>query len=45
MPQQKRKQKGKKDIFYYYLEKAYNVCPSYDMKIILGDINAKAGRE
>ena len=34
-----------KEEFYEKLSKAYDDCPSYDVKIILGDMNAKVGRE
>jgi hypothetical protein len=33
------------DAFYEYLNKAYNEAPVSDVKIILGDFNAKVGRE
>ena len=31
--------------FYEQLEKIYKKCPSYDTKIILGDMNAKVKRK
>ena len=34
-----------KDIFYTQLERTYDNIPAYDMKIVLGDFNAKVGRE
>jgi len=34
-----------KDDFYDALDKAYRACPDHDAKIILGDFNAKIGRE
>ncbi|XP_055855997.1 uncharacterized protein LOC129919171 [Episyrphus balteatus] len=34
-----------KDNFYELLEKTYEQIPSYDIKIVLGDFNAKLGRE
>ncbi|KAF8785601.1 Craniofacial development protein 2 like protein [Argiope bruennichi] len=34
-----------KDLFYDLLMKSYNSCPAQDMKLILGDFNAKLGRE
>ena len=34
-----------KEAFYEKLSKAYNDCPRHDIKIILGDMNAKVGRE
>ncbi len=34
-----------KDLFYEKLVKAYNDCPRHDVKIVLGDMNAKVGRE
>ena len=34
-----------KDAFYEKLSKAYNDCPRFDIKIVLGDMNAKVGRE
>ena len=34
-----------KEAFYEKLSRAYDNCPRYDIKIILGDMNAKVGRE
>jgi hypothetical protein len=34
-----------KDLFYEELERAYNSCPGNDVKIVMGDANAKIGRE
>ena len=34
-----------KEEFYEKLSKAYSNCPRHDIKIILGDMNAKVGRE
>ena len=34
-----------KDEFYDELEQTYMKCPNHDVKIILGDMNAKIGRE
>jgi hypothetical protein len=34
-----------KDQFYEQLEWAYAVCPSHDVKLVMGDANAKIGRE
>ncbi|KPU81866.1 uncharacterized protein Dana_GF27359, partial [Drosophila ananassae] len=34
-----------KDAFYAELDRAYGRCPSHDIKILLGDFNAKVGRE
>jgi hypothetical protein len=34
-----------KDTFYYTVECIYDSLPSNDIKIILGDLNAKIGRE
>jgi hypothetical protein len=31
--------------FYEQLERAYAVCPSHDVKLVMGDANAKVGRE
>jgi hypothetical protein len=33
-----------KDCFYDNLEKAYDVCPKFDIKMYLGDFNAKVGK-
>ncbi len=34
-----------KDSFYEELEQVFDHFPTYDMKILLGDFNAKVGRE
>ncbi|XP_045458539.1 craniofacial development protein 2-like [Melitaea cinxia] len=34
-----------KDSFYEHLEAVYDQLPNYDIKIVLGDFNAKIGRE
>jgi sorting nexin-29 len=34
-----------KDAFYTELDRVYSRCPSHDIKILLGDFNAKIGRE
>jgi hypothetical protein len=34
-----------KEEFYNSLKKACDTIPNYDMKIILGDFNAKVGKE
>ena len=34
-----------KDAFYAYLEDLYDKCPTHDIKIVLGDSNAKVGPE
>ncbi|XP_071037110.1 craniofacial development protein 2-like [Parasteatoda tepidariorum] len=39
------KTEEEKDIFYENLDKIYYSCPKYDVKIILGDLNTKVGRE
>jgi hypothetical protein len=39
------KSETEKDQFYERLGKMYRQCPSYDTKIILGDMNAKVGKE
>jgi hypothetical protein len=36
---------GENDQFYEQLERMYRQCLSYDIKIILGDMNAKVGKE
>jgi hypothetical protein len=33
------------DYFYDNLEKVYDECPKFDIKICLGDINAKVGKK
>ena len=39
------KSDGSKDSFYEELEQVFEHFPKYDMKILLGDFNAKMGRE
>ena len=39
------KDDANKDAFYAELDRAYGRCPSHDVKILLGDFNAKIGRE
>ena len=39
------KSDGSKDSFYEELEQVFDHFPKYDMKILLGDFNAKVGRE
>ena len=34
-----------KDMFYERLEREYDRCPDHDIKIVLGDFNAKIGKE
>lgn len=34
-----------KEKYYESVERALNACPRYDVKIVLGDLNAKIGRE
>jgi hypothetical protein len=34
-----------KDSFYEELERVFRKFPKYHMKILLGDLNAKVGRE
>jgi hypothetical protein len=34
-----------KDQFYEQLKQAYAACPSHDVKLVMGDANAKVGRE
>jgi endonuclease/exonuclease/phosphatase family metal-dependent hydrolase len=34
-----------KEAFYQKVEEVYDACPSNDIKILLGDLNAKVGRE
>jgi hypothetical protein len=31
--------------FYELLSKIYNDCPTYDIKVVLRDMNAKVGKE
>ena len=39
------KSDSSKDSFYEELEQVFDHLPKYDMKILLGDFNAKVGRE
>lgn len=39
------KEDSTKDAFYDLLERTYDRCPKYDVKIILGDFNARFGKE
>lgn len=39
------KEEDKKDAFYDILERTYDNCPQNNMKIIIGDLNAKIGRD
>jgi len=41
----KEKSDGSKDSFYEELEQVFNHFPKYHMKILIGDFNAKVGRE
>jgi len=41
----KDKSEGTEDSFYGSLEHAFNQFPKYHMNILLGDFNAKLGRE
>jgi exonuclease III len=34
-----------KDVFYDELRNLYDTCPKYDVKLIIGDLNAKIGKE
>lgn len=36
---------NRKDVFYDILEETYDQAPGHDIKIVLGDMNAKVGRE
>jgi hypothetical protein len=38
---QRKKRAREKDQFYEQLERTYKQCPSYDTKIMLGDMNVK----
>jgi exonuclease III len=40
-----KKSDDSKDSFYEELEQVFNHFPKYHMKILLGDFNAKVGRE
>ncbi|GFX97764.1 craniofacial development protein 2 [Trichonephila clavipes] len=39
------KDETEKDLFYDLLMKSYKSCPAQDMKLVIGDFNAKIGRE
>ncbi|GFX11459.1 craniofacial development protein 2 [Trichonephila clavipes] len=39
------KDETKKNLFYDLLMKSYNSCPAQDMKLVIGDFNAKIGKE
>ena len=39
------KEEEEKDLFYGRLARTIDACPRHDLKIILGDFNAKVGRE
>lgn len=39
------KPEEEKDDFYEELERAYDRCPKYDIKLVLGDMNTKVGKE
>jgi hypothetical protein len=41
----KDSEEGAKDQFYEQLERAYAACPRHDVKLVMGDANAKVGRE
>jgi hypothetical protein len=48
MPQQRKreeKSEREKDQFYERLQRMHKQCPSYNIKIILGEMNAKVGKE
>jgi hypothetical protein len=34
-----------KDQFYQTMERAYDSIPNYDIKMVIGDLNGKLGRE
>jgi hypothetical protein len=34
-----------KDVFYDELENMHDTCPKHDVKLIIGDLNAKIGKE
>jgi hypothetical protein len=38
-------EKEAKDQFYEHLERAYAACTSHDVKLVMGDANAKVGRQ
>ena len=39
------KEETEKEAFYQKVEEIYDLCPSNDIKILLGDLNAKVGKE
>jgi hypothetical protein len=39
------KEEIEKEVFYQKVEDVYDSCPSNDIKIVLGDLNAKVGKE
>lgn len=39
------KEEEEKEHFYHLLEEVYTNAPDHDMKIVIGDLNAKVGRE
>lgn len=39
------KEDNEKEIFYEALERTYDNCPKNNLKIIIGDMNAKIGKE
>jgi exonuclease III len=41
----KEKEESEKEAFYQKVEEIYDSCPSNDIKIVLGDWNAKVERE
>jgi hypothetical protein len=45
MHQQHDSEEEAKDQFSEQLERAYAACPSHDVKLVMGDANAKVGRE
>ena len=45
MHQVRKKSDKSKDSFYEELEQVFDHFPKYHMKILLGDFNAKVGRE
>ena len=34
-----------KEAFYQKMEEAYDICPSNDIKVLVGNLNAKIGRQ
>jgi hypothetical protein len=43
--QTEEKSEEEKDVFYNNLDKIYDECPKRDIKIIIGDLNAKIDQE